>query len=72
MPLNLTHPNLSDSAKDLIKKMLTKKVSDRIKPEAIKAHPFFAPIDFKKLLMKNVEAPFKPKIVIKKYYDLKN
>ncbi len=59
-PVPLSHPNLSADAKDLIKKMLRKRPEDRIKPDDIRKHPFFASIDFEKLMAKEVPAPFKP------------
>jgi len=63
-PLELSHPNLSHNAKDLLKKMLYKKVEERLRnPIEIKKHPFFSSIDFNKLMMRAVKPPFKPAIV---------
>ncbi len=59
-----THPNLSVDAKDLLKKMLRKKVEDRIKPEDIRKHKFFATVDFEKMVRKEVLPPFKPDLVL--------
>lgn len=62
-PVDLSHENISESAGDLIKKMLAKRVCDRIKPEDIKKHKFFASIDFSNLYMRKVKPPFKPELV---------
>jgi len=62
-PIPLSHPNLSADAKDLLKKMMQKKIEDRIKPADIRKHPFFAPINFEKLLMRQIDPPFKPELV---------
>lgn len=62
-PVELIHKNISESAADLIKKMLAKRVADRIKPEDLKKHKFFACIDFNKLYKKNIKPPFKPELV---------
>ena len=57
---------LSDNAKDLIKKLLIKKQDKRLGInkgfEEIKTHPFFQGFDFDALLNKKMEAPFKPKL----------
>lgn len=63
-PLVLDHPNLSIASKDLLEKMLRKRISERIKPEEIKKHSFFAAIDFNKLLIKEIPPPFKPELVV--------
>jgi serum/glucocorticoid-regulated kinase 2 len=60
LPIN---ERLSATAIDLLKKMLVKRIKDRIKPANIKKHPFFASINFEKLLAKNVEPPFVPTLV---------
>ena len=62
-PLDLSHPNLSPNAKDLLNKMLTKKISERIKTPEIKKHPFFSSMDFHKIYMKSIKPPFKPDVV---------
>ncbi len=63
-PADLSHPNLSANAKDLLRKMLAKKVEERLRtPADIKKHPFFAGIDFHKLYMRSIKPPFKPEIV---------
>jgi len=44
--------------------------------EEILAHPFFASIDFEKLALKTIEAPFKPELsedfIDVKYFNAKN
>jgi len=62
--LDLSNPNLSANAKDLLKRMLEKNVSKRLSsiPE-IKKHPFFSGIDFTKIFMRAIKPPFKPIIV---------
>lgn len=55
--------NLTPVAKDLLKKMLAKRIEDRIKPHDIKKHPFFVSINFEKLLAKEITSPFKPDLV---------
>ena len=62
-PLDLSHPNLSPNAKDLLKKMLTKNVPDRLSTSDIKKHPFFGTVDLHKLFMKSIKPPFKPQVV---------
>lgn len=62
--LDLSHPNLSPNAQDLLKNMLEKDVHKRIRsPTDIKKHPFFAKIDFVKVFMRAIKPPFKPEIV---------
>lgn len=63
-PLHTDHENLSPEAKDLLEGMLRKKHEERINPADIKKHPFFASIDFDKLLAKQIEPPFKPELVL--------
>ena len=57
---------LSDEAKDIIKKLLEKDPKKRLGYqngiEEIKKHPFFAKIDFDLLLQKKIPAPFIPEI----------
>lgn len=62
LPVDLTHENLSPASKDLLRKMLEKNVADRITVDKIKKHPFFAGIDWSKLLMKTGKAPYIPHI----------
>jgi serum/glucocorticoid-regulated kinase 2 len=56
--------NLSEEAKDLIKKLLEKNPKKRLGSqsgiEEIKNHPFFAGIDFDLILQKKIPAPFIP------------
>jgi serine/threonine protein kinase len=58
--------NISDDAKDLIKKLLMKKPSQRMGYKTglteIRQHPFFATVDFDGLLLKKIPAPFIPTI----------
>ena len=55
---------LSDSSKDLLRKLLIKKQNNRLGAqngfEEIKTHPFFEGFDFDALLQKKLPAPFKP------------
>ena len=56
--------NVSEEAKDLLKKLLVKKQNERLGInggfDEIKKHPFFKDMDFKALEAKKIEAPFKP------------
>ena len=65
---------LSENAKDLIKKLLIKKQDKRLGVEKgfeeIKSHPFFKGFDFDALLAKKLEAPFIP--VLKDSLDVGN
>jgi len=65
---------VSDNAKDLIKKLLIKQQDKRLGVnkgfEEIKAHPFFQGFDFDALLAKKLEAPFIP--VLKDSLDVGN
>ena len=65
---------LSENAKDLIKKLLIKKQDKRLGAEKgfeeIKSHPFFQGFDFDALLAKKLEAPFIP--VLKDSLDVGN
>lgn len=63
-PICTDDEKLSPDAKDLLQKMLKKKPEERIAPADIKKHPFFASIDFEKLLAKKIEPPFKPDLVL--------
>ena len=63
-PLCTDDEKFSSEAKDLLQKMLKKKPEERIGPQEIKKHPFFAAIDFEKLLKKKVESPYKPDLVL--------
>ena len=58
--------NISEDAKDLIKKLLMKKPSQRMGYKTglteIRQHPFFATVDFDGLLLKKIPAPFIPTI----------
>lgn len=57
---------MSEEVKDLITKLLEKDPRDRLgtvgEVEAIISHPWFADIDFTKLLNKEIEPPFKPEL----------
>ena len=57
---------ISDSLKDLIKKLLNKKCEERLGYnggfEEIKKHTFFKGFDFDSLLNKTLESPYKPDI----------
>ena len=55
---------VSNEAKDLIVKLLDKNQKNRIKIIEIKAHPFYNGFSFDKLLNYELEAPFKPDLVI--------
>ena len=56
--------NVSDEAKDLLKKLLRKNQKERFGInggfDEIRKHPFFSDMDFKALEQKKIEAPFKP------------
>jgi len=54
------HPKVSKEAQDLIKELLQKDPVKRISVAGIKAHPFFASIDWAKLERKEVTPPFVP------------
>lgn len=58
--------SISPSCKDLLQKLLQKDCQKRLGADNdfqdIKEHPFFASIDFEKLLRKEIRAPFIPKI----------
>ena len=66
--------NVSDDAKDLLRKLLIKKQNERFGInggfEEIKKHPFFKDIDFKALEEKKIDAPFKP--VLESNIDVTN
>lgn len=49
--------DISSEAKDLIQGLLKVKPADRYNLQEIKAHPWFADIDFEQLLSCNVDAP---------------
>jgi len=57
---------ISETSKDLLKKLLIKKQNNRLGSqkgfEEIKAHPFFEGFDFDGLLQKKIEPPFIPKL----------
>eukprot|EP00826_Nyctotherus_ovalis_P040268 TRINITY_DN394_c0_g1_i34.p1 TRINITY_DN394_c0_g1~~TRINITY_DN394_c0_g1_i34.p1 ORF type:complete len:266 (-),score=75.37 TRINITY_DN394_c0_g1_i34:95-892(-) len=70
-PLDLSNPNLSPNAKDLLGHMLEKDVTKRMTSISdIKKHPFFAGVDFTKIFMRAVKPPFKP--LIKSATDVSN
>jgi serine/threonine protein kinase len=66
---SITFPNkynLSDDAKDIIKKLLNKNPNERLgnknEIDEIKTHPFFSTIDFELIENKKIPAPFIPNI----------
>ena len=65
---------VSKDAKDLILRLLEKKVENRLcfnnGIEDIKKHPFFKSIDFDSLIKKEIEAPYIP--IIKNNTDVRN
>lgn len=80
-PVNFPDPvkhgiEISSAAKDLIKKLLEKNKKKRLGAkqdiEEILAHPFFADINFDKLLKKELIPPYLPEITDElKYFDQK-
>ncbi|KAG3148162.1 hypothetical protein PI124_g2574 [Phytophthora idaei] len=54
------YPPIDDDAIDLLKKLLVRDPAERIDIDGVRTHPFFAPIDWEKLEMKEVEPPFIP------------
>jgi len=60
----------SEEAKDLISKLLQKDPTQRLKTsEEVKKHPWFQPMDFEKLLRKEIEPPFSPNHVAIKNFS---
>jgi len=54
---------VSPAAKDLLGKLLERDPNKRlINPDDIKKQPFFAGLDFEKLLLFEVEPPYKPPV----------
>jgi serine/threonine protein kinase len=57
---------MSEECKDFISKLLDKDPAKRLGSkngvDEILSHPFFASINFDELLIKKIEAPFKPKL----------
>ena len=66
--------NVSDEAKDLLRKLLVKDQKERFGNnggfDEIKKHPFFKDMDFEALEAKKIEAPFKP--VLENSFDVTN
>ncbi len=66
--------NVSDEAKDLLRKLLIKDQSERFGSEGgfdtIKKHPFFKGLDFDALEQKKIESPFKP--ILEDSLDVRN
>jgi hypothetical protein len=62
-PLSFGSESVSPPARDLLQRMLAKDIAARIKPEAVKKHPFFASIDFDKLLMRDLPTPVQLEVV---------
>ena len=58
--------HISDHAKDLIQRLLTKDENERLGSnlgaEDIKAHPWFAGVDWDGILNKRVKPPYIPKL----------
>lgn len=54
--------SMSEEAQSLLEGLLTRDPEERLGGEAIKKHPFFAKIDWKKLEAKEIEAPWKPPV----------
>ena len=66
--------NVSDEAKDLLRKLLVKDQKQRFGNnggfDEIKKHPFFKDMDFQALEAKKIEAPFKP--ILEDSFDVTN
>ncbi|KAI8074016.1 kinase-like domain-containing protein [Gongronella butleri] len=65
--------DMSPEAQDLLTGLLTRDPHQRLGfhgPEAIKSHPFFASIDWRLLMQKKVQPPFKPHV--ENAYDTTN
>ncbi|KAI9317060.1 kinase-like domain-containing protein [Dichotomocladium elegans] len=65
--------DMSSDAKSLLRGLLTRDPNERLGnngPEEIKSHPFFASIDWRKLLQKKLQPPFKPSV--ESAYDTTN
>ncbi|CDS05593.1 hypothetical protein LRAMOSA08121 [Lichtheimia ramosa] len=65
--------DMSEDAKSLLRGLLTRDPNERLGnngPEHIKNHPFFASIDWRKLLQKKLQPPFKP--TVESAYDTTN
>ena len=69
-PLSFVNLPVSTAAQDLLQQMLVKDVTARIKPENIKKHPFFAGLDFNKLLMRELPTPVHLDVVGRIHYSL--
>ncbi|GMF13624.1 unnamed protein product [Phytophthora lilii] len=54
------YPPIDDDAIDLLKKLLVRDPAERIDIDGVRAHPFFAEINWEKLEQKEVEPPFVP------------
>lgn len=65
-PLQFRHDVLTDSAKDLLNKLLTKDKSERLGSHAdvqdIKQHSFFKSIDWEQLEQRKIKPPFIPNL----------
>ena len=57
---DFSDPKFSPEGRDLLSKMLEKKVEDRIDVEKMKSHKFFENINWDKLYRKELEPPFVP------------
>ncbi|CAI4229384.1 unnamed protein product [Auanema sp. JU1783] len=64
-PLKLKH-HISNASSDIIQQMLmkdrTKRLGSKFGYKEIKEHAFFSTVDFDKLLLREIKAPFIPKI----------
>ena len=67
---------ISEDAKDVIKRLLSKKPAERLGSakdvEEVMNHPFFKPIEVEKLLKKEIEPEYKPPVNPDDKYDLRN
>jgi len=54
---------VSAEAADLLSRLLDRNPDTRLQdPPEIKRHPFFAPLDFEKLILKQIKPPFIPEV----------
>ncbi|KAI8379340.1 Pkinase-domain-containing protein [Radiomyces spectabilis] len=57
--------DMAEEAQSLLRGLLTREPTQRLGnngPEEIKSHPFFASIDWRKLIQKKMQPPFKPSV----------
>ena len=68
-PLNFDHELLSDSAKDLLRRLLDRNGDSRLQSfKELSQHPFFAGLDWEALLLKKLPAPIAPNADHKKNF----